>query len=70
MEINAREIGQRIRALRMERGLTQQELAYELNVSLSAVSKIEQGKRVPSVDMFALLTDALQTTIDYMVLGR
>ncbi len=69
MEINAREIGQRIRALRMERGLTQQELADLIGISQNSISKIEPGLRVPSIDTFLVLAELFDVSIDYIVRG-
>lgn len=37
-------IGAEIKSLREAKGLTQQELADEMNISRSTVSKIEEGK--------------------------
>lgn len=37
-----------IKAIRLELGFTQEDLARKLNVSLSAVSKWEQGVSLPS----------------------
>ena len=57
MGINAKEIGKRIKELRKERTLTQEEFAEEINMTDSAVSKMEIGNRVPSVDTFVLLSE-------------
>ncbi len=68
--IDAREIGQRIKDLRKEKGLTQQELAELVGVSQNLISKIEPGMRVPSVDLFAELSRVFEVSLDYLVLGR
>ena len=70
MGINAKEIGQRIKALRKERGLTQEEFAEAINMTVSAISKMEVGNRVPSIDTFVLLSAFFSVTLDYMVLGK
>lgn len=70
MNIDAREIGQRIKALRKGRGLTQETFAEAIGMTVSAVSKIEIGDRVPSIDMFALLSGFFCVSIDYLVLGK
>ena len=41
------EFGKRLRALRTERGLTQEELARQLGVSKSALCMYERGEREP-----------------------
>lgn len=49
------ELGTRIRALRKERGLTQEALAQALEVSRQAVTKWEDGSSLPSTaNLFAL----------------
>lgn len=40
-----------IRQLREERGWTQQQLAFEMGVSISAVSGLESRRNQPSLDM-------------------
>lgn len=57
-------MGQRIRELRVARGLTQEQLARKIDVGLDAVRKWERGKRTPMLDMAAKLADALECTID------
>lgn len=52
-----KEFGAKIRALRTEKGISQQELGEYLKIGKSAVSMIESGQRAPSIevaDMFAL----------------
>lgn len=70
MVANAKEIGQRIRKLRLDRGLTQQQLADDTHMTLSAIGKIEMGIRVPSVDTLLIMADYFSVTTDYILLGR
>lgn len=46
MVFNAAEVGERLRDLRIERGLTQEQVAKEINISRSLVSNIEYGNRL------------------------
>jgi transcriptional regulator with XRE-family HTH domain len=62
-------MGQRLRELRLARGLTQEQLARQIDVGLDAVRKWERGKRTPMLDMAAKLADALECTIDELA-GR
>ncbi len=39
-------------------------------IAVSAVSKMEIGNRVPSVDTFVLLSEFFGVTLDYLVLGK
>lgn len=56
--------GQKIAVLRKSRGLTQEELAYRLNVSPQAVSKWENGRAMPELSLLVELAEALNSTID------
>ena len=57
------EIGDLIQEIRLERGLTQAELAEKLGTSQSAINRIENGKQNISLDMIAKLSDVLDSTI-------
>ena len=48
-----------IRELRNEKGLTLRQLAERANVSDSAVSRWENGERVPNVDAYIRIIEAL-----------
>lgn len=49
---------------RAKKGLTQNELAEELNVTSGAVGMWETGKRVPNLDMAKEIADYFNTTIE------
>ena len=70
MGINAREIGQRVRTLRMERKLRQVDLADELGVTLSTVGRIESGIIMVSLDLAVDISNLFCVSLDYLVLGR
>jgi transcriptional regulator with XRE-family HTH domain len=48
----------RIRELRVERGLTQEQLCERAGISIDAVSRIEGGSRVPTLDTIERLARA------------
>ena len=52
-------IGERIRKLRVQNGLTQQEIADRCELTKSMISKIENGKVVPAVGTLQRLARAL-----------
>ena len=54
-----RKLGERIRALRHERGLTQEALADSLDLSVAYVSLIERGGRNPPYTTVVALALAL-----------
>lgn len=70
MYYNLVEGGKRIKALRREHGLTQEQLVEQLGVAVNTIARI----KVSSGDIFVGLTVKLvvhfETTLDYMFLGR
>ena len=56
----------RLRAARMARNLTQQNMADSLSLSLNAYQKYEQGERFPSMDVLIKLADVLDISIDWL----
>ena len=55
-----------LKDLRMEKGLTQEELAKQINFSLSVVNKWENGKKNPSVDAIKVLAKFFNVSTDYL----
>ncbi|KUM55196.1 helix-turn-helix domain-containing protein [Rheinheimera sp. EpRS3] len=55
-------IGHAIRILRIQRKLTQEQLALEADIATSNVSRIEKGQRQPSQRLLVKLATALNTT--------
>lgn len=71
------DFGEKLKALRIERGLTQEQLAARLYVSRTAVSKWETGGGSPNLDslqavarLFDVSVDDLLSTDDLIVLAR
>lgn len=54
--------GRRIRSLRKERGLTQEELAEATRLSAEYISRVERGLASPSFKIIARLADTLGVT--------
>jgi transcriptional regulator with XRE-family HTH domain len=61
--------GARVRTLRVERGLTQEDLAELANVHRTYLGGIERGSRNPSLDNIARLARALHVSISDLVAG-
>lgn len=57
----------RLRKARLHRGLSQQELSLDSDVDTSAISKMENGERLPSVERLARLSTALNVSTDYLL---
>lgn len=52
-------VGSNVRALRIAKGLTQEQLAFEADLDLTYVGGIERGKRNPSLLVMVRLSEAL-----------
>lgn len=61
-----RTMGQIIKSLRKNSGLTQEELAEQLNISAPAVSKWESNTAMPDISQVVPLADIFGVTTDYL----
>jgi DNA-binding XRE family transcriptional regulator len=59
-----RVVGANLRRIRLERGLTQEDLAGDADMAMRHIGRIERGDSSPSVTMLARLADALAVTPD------
>ena len=66
MENLAQTVGKNLSALRKAKGLTQQELAQQINYSDKSLSKWELGYALPSVDVMLDIAHFYGVTIDYL----
>ncbi len=64
------QMGQRVSLRRKELGLTQEQTAERMNVSLQTVSCVELGKKAIRPENLAKLCLVLDTSADYLLLGR
>lgn len=59
-------IGNILKSLRIKEGLTQEELADNLNVSRSSIGMYENGERVPSVEILEMFADFFNVDMNYI----
>ncbi len=62
-------LGEKIRALRLARGIRQEELGRRIGASKQSVSNWENGNILPSIDVLIRLADFFGVSTDYL-LGR
>lgn len=62
-------IGYRIAMLRKRMGLSQNQLAKQINVCASAIGMYEQGRREPSAKILADLSRVFGVSLDYLITG-
>ncbi|MEU8676155.1 XRE family transcriptional regulator [Streptomyces sp. NPDC048560] len=60
-------IGPRLRALRLDRGLTLEALAVTCGISVSTLSRLESGKRRPTLDLLIPLAREHHVALDQLV---
>jgi len=60
---------ERLRFLREEKGITQQELGNHIDLTKANISKYENGKLEPSIDMLNRIAEFFGVSSDYLV-GR
>lgn len=61
------DLSEKIVKLRKNNGLTQEQLAEQLNVSRQSVSKWESGQAAPDIDKIVALGEIFHVTTDYLL---
>lgn len=70
MSYDMKKSGERIRQLRIESGLTQEQVAETLNISRTFYSRVETGEKGCSIDLFLQVSNLFHVSLDYLVLGK
>ena len=70
MKYDLLETGKRIKELRKENGLTQEQFAEMLNISIVHIASIEKGIRGASIELLIDIVCMFDVTLDYLVLGK
>jgi transcriptional regulator with XRE-family HTH domain len=60
-------LGERIKALRVEAGWSQAELAERVGGDGRQISRYENGRITPSLDALTRIAEAFNTSLDYLV---
>lgn len=60
-------IGEKIRELRMRKGVTQETMANVLGISPQAVSKWEQNATMPDISILVPIADYFGVSVDYLL---
>ncbi|MBA9078974.1 XRE family transcriptional regulator [Rufibacter quisquiliarum] len=69
MSSNFTGFGERLRAAREQKGLSQSDLAEKLDMKRNTVSNYETEKSYPSLDLLLRLVDILDVSSDYLLSG-
>ena len=65
MNLDYKDIGLRIKRFRMDKGLSQEELANAVLINSRHISNIENGRRYPSLELIVTIANTLDVTSDY-----
>ena len=63
-------MGERIRIIRERIGWTQEFLAEKIDISSVHLSRVENGKVTPGVDILMRLSEEMHVSIDELLLGK
>ena len=66
--MDAQAVGQRIKAAREAKGLTQEGLAALVDLSPTHVSVIERSLKIPNLDSFVAIANALGVSADSLLI--
>lgn len=70
MRFNRMAYGARIKQLRINKGLTQEQLAEKMHVTGTCIVKIENSQRTGSIELAVELADCFGVSLDHLLLGR
>ena len=61
-------LGERIKELRREKGITQEELGNAIGKTKGSIASYESDRRKPSLEVIEEIADYFNVTVDYNVL--
>lgn len=62
-------LGEKIKAMRQQASLSQEQLAEKLNVSRQAITKWETGKGIPDIANLIAISDEFDLSLDELIKG-
>ena len=65
--MDKKEFGRRLRNLRKEANLTQEELAEKADISPTFLGEVERGQKIMGLDKFISIVKALGISADYIL---
>lgn len=66
--MDAKAVGQRIKAAREQKMLTQEDLAALIDISPTHISVIERGMKIPRLDTFVAIANVLDVSADALLI--
>ena len=65
--MNKIELGKRIRETRLKKGYNQRILSEKANIGVMYLGEIERGIKMPSMNIFIKIVEALEVSTDYIL---
>ena len=59
-----------LKDIRTKKGLSQQKVALDLNISRESLSYYENGKRQPSLELLVDMSKYFNVSINYLITGK
>ncbi len=66
-KLDPKTVGLTIRQCRKNRGMTVEQLANKANVSIKFIGDVERGQKMPSINTFIKIVNALDVSFDYVL---
>ncbi|VDG72442.1 transcriptional regulator [Clostridium carnis] len=60
---------EQIKKIRVDKGITQQEMANNLGISRQAISNWENDRNLPDIEMIIKIAQVFNLTLDELILG-
>ncbi len=60
-------MGENLKKIRIERGMTQIALQIQTGIEQALISKYETGERIPPTETLIILADFFNTNIDFLL---
>jgi transcriptional regulator with XRE-family HTH domain len=64
------ELGEKIKTLRKQHGLSQEDLAAQVEINPTHLSRLENGRYQPSIEVLRKLAEVLEVSADYLLSGE
>lgn len=68
--MDEKEIGKRIKEVRIKKNMTQKELAEASKIDATSISRYETGVQMPNLSTLVFIASSLETSLDYLVFGN
>lgn len=70
MSLNFIIIGRRVKESRLQKGISQADLAEQIDMSVSYISRIETAEKQASLEALVRIANALGITVDHLLNGN